>query len=462
MNILFSPLGGNDPISETNLYDGSMLHICRHYDIDKVYLYMTKEIWKNHKKDNRYEFFIDRLAKQKDKKIEYITIEDSELERVQEYDQFFFRFEGIIDKIMREKGEDDNIFINISSGTPAMKNALVILQDLKDYDCKFIQVATPMKAMNKNEHSDNPDLELLWELNAELEKDGENRCAENKCPSLSRLRQEEIIKKHIDEYDYRAALSVARGMEKHSTKNYIDELVRAVNRYNLNMKKVDNFYKKDGFDFTPVKSGDARKLFEYALWLSIKVKREEHIDFLRGITPIVVEIFEIVLKSRGKLDINNYCTKNNYGVRVWDKVKVTNNLPTKDISIKDIVNKEYQLKHSDSEKVEEFRFGMIYSEALLYLIKNLIDDTVLVETAYNIRSVEEKVRNLAAHDIVSLESNDIKMRTGFTPVQIMDMIKSLFSYTNFSIKSEYWNSYEDMNEELKRRISEHREEDISC
>ena len=460
MNILFSPLGGNDPISETNLYDGSMLHICRHYDIDKVYLYMTKEIWKNHKKDNRYEFFIDRLAKQKDKKIEYITIEDSELERVQEYDQFFFRFEGIIDKIMQEKGEDDNIFINISSGTPAMKNALVILQDLKDYDCKFIQVATPMKAMNKNEHSDNPDLELLWELNAELEKDGENRCAENKCPSLSRLRQEEIIKKHIDEYDYRAALSVARGMEKHSTKNYIDELVRAVNRYNLNMKKVDNFYKKDGFDFTPVKAGDARKLFEYALWLNIKLKREEYVDFIRGITPIVVELFEIVLKSRGKLDINNYCKNNDDDVRVWDETKVTDKLPGKDVSIKDIVNEEYQIDNSG--KVGGFKLNMIYSEALMYLIKNLIGDTVLTEIVYNIRKVEKDIRNLAAHDIVSLDSDYIKDKTKFTPVQIMDMIKRLFSYTNFSIKSEYWNSYEDMNEELKRRISEHREEDISC
>lgn len=462
MNILFSPLGGNDPISETNLYDGSMLHICRHYDIDKVYLYMTKEIWKNHKKDNRYKFFIDRLAKQKDKKIEYITIEDSELERVQEYDQFFFRFEGIIDKIMQEKGEDDNIFINISSGTPAMKNALVILQDLKDYDCKFIQVATPMKAMNKNEHSDNPDWELLWELNAELEKDGENRCAENKCPSLSRLRQEEIIKKHIDEYDYRAALSVARGMEKHSTKNYIDELVRAVNRYNLNMKKVDNDYKKDGFDITPVKSGDARKLFEYALWLNIKLKREEYVDFIRGITPLVVELFEIILKSKGKFDINNYCKKNDRDIRVWDETKVIVKLPGKDVSIKEIVNKEYQIKHSDSGKVGEFKLNMIYSEALMYLIKNLIDDKLLVETVSNIRAVEEDIRNLAAHDIVSLDSDYIREKTEFTPVQIMDMLKILFSRTNFSIKKEDWNSYEDMNEELKRRISEHREEDISC
>lgn len=462
MNILFSPLGGNDPISETNMYDGSMLHICRHYDIDKVYLYMTSEIWKNHKKDNRYEFFIDRLAEQKNKKIGYVIIEDSELRNVQVYDQFLFKFEDEINKIIKGMCEGDKLFINISSGTPAMKNALVILQDLNEYDCKFIQVATPMKTMNENKHSDNPDWETLWEFNSELEKDGENRCTENNCPSLSRLRKEEIIKKHIDEYDYRAALSVARGMEKNSTKNYIDELVRAVNRYNLNMKKVDNDYKKDGFDITPVKSGNARKLFEYALWLNIKVKRSEYIDFLRGITPIVVELFEIILKSKAKLDINNYCAKNNSGTRVWDKAKVANKLPLRDISIKEIVNKEYQFKHSDSDKVEEFRFGMIYSESLLYLIRNLIEDKILDEIASNVRRVEEKVRNLAAHDIVSLDSNDIKNRTKFTPVQIMDMIKKLFSYTNFSIKSEYWNSYEDMNEELKRRISDHREEESSC
>ena len=132
------------------------------------------------------------------------------------------------------------------------------------------------------------------------------------------------------------------------------------------------------------------------------------------------------------------------------------------MSIKEIVNNEYQIKHSDNGKVGEFKLKMIYSEALMYLIKNLIDDKLLVETVSNIRAVEEDIRNLAAHDIVSLDSEYIKDKTEFTPVQIMDMIKRLFSYTNFSIKSEYWNSYEDMNEELKRRISEHREEDISC
>ena len=92
----------------------------------------------------------------------------------------------------------------------------------------------------------------------------------------------------------------------------------------------------------------------------------------------------------------------------------------------------------------------------------MIDDEVLFDIASNIRTVEEKVRNLAAHDIVALDRNDIKNRTGFTPVQIMDKIKKLFNYTNFGIKPEYWDSYDDMNKELKRRISEHREETTSC
>ena len=52
--ILFSPVGGTDPISSSNLRDGSLLHICRWYKPDKVYLYMSKEILALHEKGNRY------------------------------------------------------------------------------------------------------------------------------------------------------------------------------------------------------------------------------------------------------------------------------------------------------------------------------------------------------------------------------------------------------------------------
>ena len=42
--ILFSPVGGTDPISTTNCYDGALLHISRVYRPDKIVMYMSKEM----------------------------------------------------------------------------------------------------------------------------------------------------------------------------------------------------------------------------------------------------------------------------------------------------------------------------------------------------------------------------------------------------------------------------------
>ena len=45
--ILFTPIGGTDPISETNYYDGAALHICRMYKPEKIVMYMSKEMLEN-------------------------------------------------------------------------------------------------------------------------------------------------------------------------------------------------------------------------------------------------------------------------------------------------------------------------------------------------------------------------------------------------------------------------------
>ena len=49
--ILFTPVGGTDPISLNNYHDGSILHICRFYKPDKVILYMSKEMLDFQEKD---------------------------------------------------------------------------------------------------------------------------------------------------------------------------------------------------------------------------------------------------------------------------------------------------------------------------------------------------------------------------------------------------------------------------
>ena len=86
--ILFSPIGGTDPIAEKNMQDGSLLHICRVYRPDKVVMYMSREMLEKHRKDNRYLECLDRLAKLQNREMEYVIIERPELQYVQKYDYF--------------------------------------------------------------------------------------------------------------------------------------------------------------------------------------------------------------------------------------------------------------------------------------------------------------------------------------------------------------------------------------
>ena len=63
--ILFSPVGGTDPVSESNMQDGSLIHICRFYKPDTIYLYLSGEMVKKHHDDNRYVYCLERLYEYK-------------------------------------------------------------------------------------------------------------------------------------------------------------------------------------------------------------------------------------------------------------------------------------------------------------------------------------------------------------------------------------------------------------
>ena len=105
--ILFSPVGGTDPISENNYRDGSMLHICRHYKPDKVIIYLSKEMAEKHHKYNPYGYCIDKLAELQNRHIDVEYIERNELTKVQEFDYFYKDFRDILMDIMGDMDEDD-------------------------------------------------------------------------------------------------------------------------------------------------------------------------------------------------------------------------------------------------------------------------------------------------------------------------------------------------------------------
>ena len=84
--ILFSPIGGTDPIS--NFRDGAFLHICRHYQPDKVYLYLSAEMCRFHDDNNRYIYCLTQLGELLGHQFEYEIIRRDDLEDVQIFDYF--------------------------------------------------------------------------------------------------------------------------------------------------------------------------------------------------------------------------------------------------------------------------------------------------------------------------------------------------------------------------------------
>lgn len=438
--ILFTPVGGTDPISSTNCYDGAILHICRHYKPDKVIMYMSKEMLENQEKDDRYRYCLDKLCELQKRTMSYEIIEKNELTKVHEFDFYYEDFQKCIRDIYQTMDESDELFLNVSSGTPAMKSGLLVLQTMGEYPAKLIQVSTPEKRINEHHHKDY-DVVTLWELDEDNQPDAHNRCSEITCPSLQKLKKEEVIKKHIMSYDYRAALTVVNTMKAEDTQNYKNYLELAEKRLLLDISEVDKIAKKINFDCIPVKSSSERMLFEYALCMMIKLKKGEYVDFIRAITPILVDLFELVLKVQCKIDVNDYCNnikkKDGSNQRRWSGDKLMNT------EVESVLNTAFS---------GSFKLGDVYSVHIKALIEHFSTDMQMNELISNLRLVEEKIRNTAAHDIVSVTEKTIEERTGFSADKIMKMIQKLFSYTGIKVKKEYWDSYDLMNQKILEKI----------
>lgn len=438
--ILFSPVGGSDPVR--NKRDGSMIHICRHYKPDVVYLYLSHEMMEFHRKDNRYIKTIERLGGHLDHSFEVKLIKRDELIDVQEYDRFYQDFREEIKKIEKGMGKEDELLINMASGTPAMKSALMVMATLAEYRFKPIQVSTPQKGLNPPNDETEDCVEKVWKSNKDNEKDAENRCVEVKCYNLMKILKVEEIKKHVEAYDYAAALTVAKEIKEDLSEEAYQILRIADARIKLDQESIDTLMNDKKYDIYPVKEEKKRKIFEYALMLQIKIAKQELGDFVRGITPLVVDLLENIVENECGIKLASCCKeKKEDEVREWDRKKL---------------QRMRLLEMFDSRFRGGFKEGPIYSSHLKAIIDyKCSGDRRLVGNVRDIVKVERVVRNIAAHEIVSVTDKWIKERTGKemkkgkTAQQILEIIKYLITKAGIDTKELYWNSYDKMNDTIK-------------
>lgn len=442
--ILFSPVGGTDPIHFKNMRDGSLLHICRKYKPTDVILFLSNEILENHREDNRYIYCLEKLAEKENFKMNYRIIERDDLVNVHEYDTFYTEFTSILKDLFSEINDDDKILLNISSGTPAMKSSLQVINTLGEFDLTSVQVSTPTKKMNNEEENKKYDVEVLWELNEDNGDVYEDRCSEIVCESLLEMKKEEIIKMLIRSYDYSAALEIAKTCKNNS--RYINAIKMANCRILLDFDSMYKFIPFKKKEILPFYDREGMKYFEYTLSLGIKVKKNDFPDFIRGISPIIVDLFKLVLKKEANIEIDNYCKRNKKGVVKWNKKKLLNS--SKGIEINDLLTTYARERYKSN-----FSYDFVKSGDLVFLISELVKDKTCINIATDLRKIEEDIRNDTAHEIISVTDDVIKERTGYNSNEIFYKLKRMFDYTGIELKNEYWDSYDSMNDKIIKLIN---------
>lgn len=437
MKILFSPIGSTDPIS--NYRDGGMLHICRVYKPDKVYLYLSSEMIKYHKKDNRYCESVMKLGEHIDHKFEIEVIEDPEMVEVQLFDNFIIKFEEIINKIKEDNGVDE-IIVNISSGTPAMKSALQILSMLCS-GVSAIQVSTPEKSSNKNhEDKDKYDWSSQWECN-EDNTDFKDRSKESEARDmLDRIRKENIAKL-VKAYDYSAALMMLSSLSKKPSEGAEKAFKMAVARSRMDIVYINQNRKKDNLDdWFPIKTPDKIKSYEYLMIMQTKLEQKRYIDFIRDITPIFFSLTEMILKESCNISFSQIG---------WEK---QGRLSQKERFWCLDIEKMNNLNITVSPKWSNNTF--FTAKIILDILEQKDLDNTTLEILKKIRNVEESVRNLAAHEIVGLTEEGIKERAGYLPQEIMNLCFDMAKKAGINIGKHEKNIYELMNNDLIKKLYE--------
>ena len=436
--ILFSPVGGTDPISYDNCCDGSLLHICRFEKPDVIYMYMSQEILENQKKDDRYRYTINKLYEKLDKPYTINEIKKEKLTKVHDFNYFYEDFHKELQKITKEMNPDDTLIVNVSSGTPAMKSALNVMATLGEYNWKVIQVSTPVKKMNEHNHKEY-DKELAWETDYDNDEGAPNRCQEVKSPNLLLIKHTENIKKLIEQYDYAAAETLAKSI---NNKRILSLLEMAEKRTLLETKDVNRLSKELGCEkLIPVRGEKDELAFEYALVLQIRIEKKLYSDFLRGITPVILYLFEDILINFLHVKIDKYIQKEN-GIEKWK-------FDSYDNEVYKILSDKYNGNFIEGKPV--------YSDNLVAIIERKagLPNTKLIELVKGVRDIEIDVRNAAAHTMEAVTDEKIGRVTGGKKSKdIMDDIKKLFEYSSVRnrISKDSWDSYEKMNSFIIREI----------
>ena len=162
------------------------------------------------------------------------------------------------------------------------------------------------------------------------------------------------------------------------------------------------------------------------------MRRGEYADFVRAITPLGIDLLELVLLQYCDIEIERYYYYDNRNTKKWNRSRLEGT----------------ELLRQIQGDNTQFRYGVVYSSQLNNIVQANCGDALMARRIQEFVDVEHSARNIAAHSIVSVTDEWVKAQTGKSVPEIMWLVKDICERVRINVRKENWDSYDRMNERI--------------
>ena len=337
--------------------------------------------------------------------------------------------------VQKYTNDDDEIILNLSSGTPQIISALFALNRINDYNTQAIQVATPKKGANK-EYKDLTDSEIdaLIVENQDNSLDFVDRSIKDKSEKFSQALVKRHLRSLIASYDYQAAEAIINRKEDTKSLSNIKKIRKKISDFSRVFKNQSILS-----DILSLPLDDSqKKALNYYLMIDVLKEREHIADVL------------IKAKSLAEFVIEETIKKDHEGLIVFDgnPPKLNPNFPDCEAILDDIDKK---MKKSRGIEDTDERIFSVQSTLNLLSYLNILEfynyDSQL-QTAINGIINLNSERNKVAHGLSEI---DTRLLSRKKLKQLSENLRLLL-VDCLGIDSSYFNYYDKQNEELIKML----------
>lgn len=438
MRILYTPAGDTDPIR--GFRDGAILHIIRKYKPEKAIIFLSLEMTEKENNTHLYSKAIKSLDTECE--IEFIN---SGLKDVHHMETLLPLAEEFV-KIRKAYG-DAEILLNLSSGTPQMKTIMSFLAT--DFDnVRAIQVDSPSKGSNRRNHAtqDSDDIDVMIETNEDNEPGYEDRCSEPQLKFLRRYAIRYQIISLVLNYEYSSALAIYK-KNKSLFSDVVGKLLEhAVNREMLKFDEAKKIISSvNGFKLDLANKKEVQNLNEFLMVMELRQRQKKLPDFLVKITPFLYCLALFYFKNNLRVNIDNITSDNGSGSKS-KKISLAKTQRYYPV-FASALNKEFKVFRDNTE--------LAFSNILVMMEQVNGCDSRLLSVFKNLRKVEQKQRNYAAHTIISISEEALRSIEPFwSSNEIFNKLREAFMLVMKNEKKYEKNVYDEINKYIIKSLDD--------